>query len=126
MNFACVYNLPVIFLIQNNQWAISVPREMQTASETIAQKSLAYGFDGLQLDGNDPLAVYGGPKEGGEKPKKGGAPTLIEAVTYRLSVHTTADDPTKYRSDEEVKKWEKLDPIPRYQKYLVERKILNK
>ena len=126
MNFAGVYNLPVIFLIQNNQWAISVPRKMQTASETIAQKALAYGFDGLQLDGNDPLAVYVGTKEAVDKAKKGGGPTLIEAVTYRLSVHTTADDPTKYRSDDEVKKWEKLDPIPRYKKYLVERKILNK
>jgi pyruvate dehydrogenase E1 component alpha subunit len=99
---------------------------MQTASETIAQKALAYGFDGLQLDGNDPLAVYVGTKEAVDKAKKGGGPTLIEAVTYRLSVHTTADDPTKYRSDDEVKKWEKLDPIPRYQKYLVDRKVLNK
>src|SRR3990172_1583833 len=126
MNFAGVYNLSVIFLIQNNQWAISVPREMQTASETAAQKALAYGFDGIQVDGNDPLAVYVATKEAVDKAKKGGGPTLIEAVTYRLSVHTTADDPTKYRSDTEVKKWEKLDPIPRFQKYLVDRKVLNK
>lgn len=125
MNFAGVYNLPLVILIQNNQWAISHPREAQTASETIAQKSLAYGFDGIQVDGNDPLAVYVATKEAVDKAKKGGGPTLIEAVTYRLSVHTTADDPTKYRSDAEVKKWEKLDPIPRYQSYLVERGVLN-
>jgi pyruvate dehydrogenase E1 component alpha subunit len=124
MNFAGVYELPVIFLIQNNHWAISLPREKQTASETIAHKAIAYGFDGLQLDGNDPLAVYVGTTEAVDKAKKGGGPSLIEAVTYRMSVHTTADDPTKYRSEEEVKKWEKLDPIVRFQKYLVKRKIL--
>ena len=126
MNFAGVYQLPVIFLIQNNQWAISFPRERQTASETLAQKALAYGFDGLQLDGNDALAVYAGTKEAVEKAKAGGGPTLIEAVTYRLSFHTTADDPTKYRSQEEVEKWEKLDPVPRYGKYLIGRGILDK
>ena len=126
MNFAGAYHLPVILLVQNNHWAISIPREKQTASETLAQKALAYGFDGIQLDGNDPLAVYVGTKEAVDKAKQGGGPTLIEAVTYRLGVHTTADDPTKYRSQEEVEKWEKLDPIPRYQGYLVKRRILNK
>jgi len=125
MNFAGVYHLPVIFFIQNNQWAISVPREAQTASETIAQKALAYGFDGLQLDGNDPLAVYVGTKEAVDRAKSDGGPSLIEAVTYRLSVHTTADDPTKYRDREEVEKWEKLDPIPRYERYLTQRGILD-
>jgi len=125
LNFAGVYHLPIVFLIQNNQWAISQPRDKQTASETLAQKSLAYGFDGLQLDGNDALAVYVGVKEAVDKAKAGGGPTLIEAVTYRLSVHTTADDPTKYRKQEEVEKWEKLDPIPRYEQYLVKRRVLN-
>lgn len=125
LNFAGVFQLPVIFLVQNNHWAISCPRDKQTASATIAQKAIAYGFDGLQLDGNDPLAVYVGVKEAVDRAKKGGGPALIEAVTYRMSVHTTADDPTKYRSDEEVKKWEKLDPIVRYQKYLVKRKVLD-
>lgn len=125
LNFAGVYHLPVVFLVQNNQWAISLPREKQTASETIAQKAVAYGFDGLQLDGNDALAVYVGTKEAVDKARQGGGPTLIEAVTYRLSVHTTADDPTKYRSQEEVAKWEKLDPIPRYQRYLIGRGILD-
>jgi len=126
MNFAGVYKLPLIVLIQNNQWAISIPRKNQTASETIAQKAIAYGFDGIQVDGNDPLSVYVATKEAVDKAKSGGGPTLIEAVTYRLGVHTTADDPKKYRTDEEVAKWEKLDPIPRFQKYLVERKMLNK
>ena len=124
LNFAGVLRLPVVFLVQNNHWAISVPREAQTASETIAQKALAYGFDGLQLDGNDPLAVYVGTKEAVDLAKAGGGPTLIEAVTYRLSVHTTADDPRKYRKQEEVERWEKLDPIPRYEKYLTERHVL--
>jgi len=126
LNFAGVYNLPVVFLIENNQWAISVPRHLQTASETLAQKALAYGFDGIQVDGNDALAVYVATQEAVAKAKGDGGPTLIEAVTYRLSVHTTADDPTKYRSAEEVEKWEKLDPIPRYRNYLMKRGMLDK
>jgi pyruvate dehydrogenase E1 component alpha subunit len=115
----------MVMFIENNQWAISIPREAQTRSETIAQKAVAYGFDGIQVDGNDILAVYVATKEAVEKAKAGGGPTLIEAVTYRLSVHTTADDPKKYRSDEEVARWEKLDPIPRFRNYLVSKKILN-
>lgn len=125
MNFAGVYNLPVIFFVQNNQWAISLPRAHQTASETIAQKAIAYGFDGIQCDGNDPLAVYVATSECAERAKGGGGPSLIEAVTYRVGVHTTADDPTKYRDSKDVEKWEKLDPIPRFQKYLVGKKILD-
>lgn len=125
MNFSGAFRLPVVFLVVNNQWAISYPRAKQTASETIAQKALAYGFDGLQLDGNDALAVYVGTSECVEKARTGGGPSLIEAVTYRLSVHTTADDPTKYRSNEEVERWEKLDPIPRYQNYLTKRGVLD-
>ena len=125
MNFAGVYNLPLVFLCQNNHWAISIPLEQQTRSETLAQKAVAYGFDGIQLDGNDALAVYVGVTEAVKKAKSGGGPTLIEAVTYRMSVHTTADDPTKYRTDAEVSKWEKLDPIVRFQKYLLKRGVLN-
>ena len=126
MNFAGAYGLPVVFLVQNNHWAISLPRDKQTASETIAQKAIAYGFDGLQLDGNDALAVYVGTSEAVDRARKDKGPSLIEAVTYRMTVHTTADDPTKYRSEEEVKQWEKRDPIMRYQKYLVERGVLDK
>lgn len=125
MNFCGVYDLPVVFMVQNNHWAISLPRSKQTASETIAQKALAYGFDGLQLDGNDALAVYVATKEAADKAKAGGGPSLLEAVTYRVAMHTTADDPTKYRSDDEVKKWEKRDPIPRYRDYLVGRGLLD-
>lgn len=125
MNFAGVYHLPLVMFIENNQWAISVPRSRQTASATLAQKAVAYGCDGIQVDGNDVLAVYVATKEAVEKAKSGGGPTLIEGVTYRLSVHTTADDPKKYRSDDEVTRWEKLDPIPRYRRYLEGRGILD-
>ncbi|MFQ5414872.1 MAG: thiamine pyrophosphate-dependent enzyme, partial [Phycisphaerae bacterium] len=122
---AGVYALPVVFQITNNQWAISVPRAMQTRSETLAQKCVAYGFDGIQVDGNDPLAVYAATKEAVDRARSGGGPTLIEAVTYRLSPHTTADDPKKYRTDEEVAKWEKLDPLIRYAAYLRRRGVLD-
>jgi len=124
-NFACVYQAPVIFLVQNNQWAISVPRDVQTRSETLAQKAIAYGFDGVQVDGNDALAVYVATKEAVDKAKSGGGPTLIEAVTYRLGAHTTADDPTKYRKEDDVKKWEKRDPLIRMEKYMREKNLLD-
>ena len=107
LNFAGVWHSPIVFVIQNNQWAISVPIKKQTHSRTIAQKALAYGFPGIQVDGNDVLAVYAASREAVERAREGGGPTLIECVTYRLGVHTTADDPTKYRSDEEVKAWER-------------------
>ncbi|RJP36535.1 MAG: pyruvate dehydrogenase (acetyl-transferring) E1 component subunit alpha [Phycisphaerales bacterium] len=125
MNFAGVYHLPLVVFVQNNHWAISLPLSAQTASETIAQKALAYGFSGIQVDGNDALAVYVATREAFERARSGGGPTLIEAVTYRMSVHTTADDPTKYRSDDEVQAWEKRDPIARFERYLRGRKLLN-
>ena len=124
LNFAGVYQLPVVFVVQNNQWAISLPRSKQTASATIAQKATAYGFGGIQVDGNDPLAVYVGLQEAFERARTGGGPTLVEAITYRMSVHTTADDPKRYRSDEEVAHWEQLDPIKRYRIYLVNKGVL--
>ncbi len=117
MNFAGVLNLPVVFFCQNNQWAISTPRRKQTASQTIAQKAIAYGFRGVQVDGNDVLAVYKAAKEALERARKGEGPTLIEAVTYRLGDHTTSDDASKYRSKEEVEEWEKKDPIERLKKH---------
>ncbi len=125
MNFAGVYQAPVIFLCQNNQWAISVPRSRQTHSKTIAQKALAYGIPGIQVDGNDVLAVYAATKEAVERARSGGGPSLIECVTYRLMMHTTADDPKRYRKDKEVEGWMKRDPLPRFQKYLIDKGLLS-
>jgi len=124
MNFAGVWHVPVIFICQNNQWAISVPLKKQTHSRTIAQKALAYGLPGLQVDGNDVLAVYAAAREAVERARAGDGPTLIECVTYRLGVHTTADDPTKYRSEAEVAMWEQKDPLTRFRAYLEKRNLL--
>src|SRR5256886_5809147 len=124
LNFAGVWSVPVVFLIQNNQWAISVPLKKQTHSRTIAQKALAYGVPGLQVDGNDVLAVYAASREAVARAREGNGPTLIECVTYRLGVHTTADDPTKYRSEEEVREWERKDPLTRFVEYLRKKNLL--
>src|SRR5882672_7191037 len=123
-NFAGVWHVPVVFVCQNNQWAISVPLKKQTNSRTIAQKALAYGFPGIQVDGNDVLAVYAAAREAVDRARAGDGPTLIECVTYRLGVHTTADDPTKYRTDEEVAMWEQKDPLTRFRAYLEKRNLL--
>ncbi len=125
LNFAGVFQLPVIFITQNNQWAISVPRSHQTRAKTLAQKALAYGVPGIQVDGNDVLAMYVASKEAVDRARAGDGPTLIEAVTYRMSVHTTADDPTRYREDEEVESWAERDPITRFQVYLKEKRLLD-
>jgi pyruvate dehydrogenase E1 component alpha subunit len=124
-NFAGVWHVPLVFVCQNNQWAISVPLKKQTNSRTIAQKSGAYGVPGIQVDGNDVLAVYAASREAVDRARAGGGPTLIECVTYRLGVHTTADDPTKYRTDEEVKFWEQKDPLTRFRAYLEKKKLLD-
>jgi len=123
MNFAGVWHVPVVFVCQNNQWAISVPLKKQTHSRTIAQKALAYGLPGIQVDGNDVLAVYAAAHEAVDRARAGDGPTLIECVTYRLGVHTTADDPTKYRADEEVAMWEQKDPLTRFRTYLEKRNL---
>src|SRR5215831_4583081 len=124
LNFAGVWHVPLVFIVQNNQWAISVPLKKQTHSRTIAQKALAYGLPGLQVDGNDVLAVYAASREAVDRARAGDGPTLIECVTYRLGVHTTADDPTKYRSDAEVAMWEQKDPLTRFKAYLEKRNLL--
>ncbi len=118
MNFAGVFKLPVVFVCQNNQWAISVPLSRQTASASLAQKAIAYGFEGVQVDGNDVLAVYLTVKAALEKARRGEGPTFIEGVTYRLKDHTTADDAGRYRSQEEVEAWRKKDPIIRLKSYI--------
>lgn len=118
LNFAGVFKLPVVFMCQNNQWAISVPFRRQTASESIAIKARAYGFEGFQVDGNDVLAVYRVVREAVDRARAGGGPTLIEAVTYRLEGHSSSDDPTRYRDEKEVQEWKKRDPIERFRKYL--------
>ena len=118
MNLAGVFKTPTIFFCQNNQFAISVPRKMQTASATLAQKAVAYGFDGIQVDGNDLFAVMAATKEAVEKARSGGGPTFIEGVTFRFGPHTTADDPTKYRTEEEIEPWKPRDPFVRLRLYL--------
>lgn len=118
MNFATAFKVPCIFFCQNNQWAISVPREQQMASETVAQKAVAYGARGVQVDGNDLFAVYKATVEARDRARAGEGPTLIEAVTYRLGDHTTADDARRYRDTDEVQAWAQKDPIIRLRKYL--------
>ncbi|MFW6319534.1 MAG: pyruvate dehydrogenase (acetyl-transferring) E1 component subunit alpha [Bacillota bacterium] len=126
MNFGAVYDVPMITIVQNNQYAISTPRAKQTRSETIAQKAIAYGIPGIQVDGNDVLAMYAAVKEARERALDGKGPSLIEAFTYRLGPHTTSDDPTIYREDKEVEEWKKKDPLPRFRKYLSNKKLWNK
>jgi len=125
LNYAGVWKAPVVFICQNNQWAISMPRSKQTNSKTLAQKAIAYDIPGIQVDGNDALAMYKATKEALDRAHAGEGPTLIEAVTYRLMMHTTADDPTKYRTDEEVNEWRNLEPLTRFQKYLEKKGIWN-
>jgi 2-oxoisovalerate dehydrogenase E1 component alpha subunit len=121
LNFGAVYDAPVVFFCQNNQWAISVPIEKQTRSETIAIKAKAYGMPGIRVDGNDVLAVYQVTKEAVERARRGEGPTLIEALTFRMGPHSSSDDPTRYRPGDEVEKWERRDPIARFTAFLEEK-----
>src|SRR5256884_2037566 len=113
MNFAGVFKAPVVFVCQNNHWAISVPTSKQTASESIAVKAVAYGFPGVKVDGNDAVAVYGAVKAAVDRARGGGGPTLVECETYRIGAHSSSDDPTRYRDEREVEVWRKRDPIER-------------
>jgi 2-oxoisovalerate dehydrogenase E1 component alpha subunit len=126
MNFAGVHKLPVVFVANNNQWAISVPLKLQTASETLAQKAIAAGFSGEQVDGNDVIAMRAAGDEAIAQARAGGGPRLIEALTYRLSDHTTADDAARYRPPEEVQARWKEEPIARLRAYLVAQKAWGK
>lgn len=119
MNFAAVYDAPAIFVVQNNHFAISVPREKQTKAKTLAQKAVAVGIPGIQVDGMDVLAVYAATKQARERAINGEGPTLIETLTYRYGPHTMAgDDPTRYRTEEMDTEWERQDPLVRFRKYL--------
>jgi 2-oxoisovalerate dehydrogenase E1 component alpha subunit len=126
MNFAGVWKLPVVFVVNNNQWAISVPLRRQTASQTLAQKAIAAGFSGEQVDGNDVIAVRAAVDTAIAAARAGEGPRLIEAVTYRLGDHTTADDASRYRSAEEVQEHWKEEPLTRVRTYLVKRFNWNK
>lgn len=125
MNVAGAWQLPLVFIIQNNQWAISVPLSQQTHCQTLAQKAIAAGFEGIQVDGNDVFALHERLTAAIEKARTGGGPTLIEALSYRLSDHTTADDATRYQPSEEVKAAQAFKPIERLKKYILSQGILS-
>jgi len=125
LNFAACWQVPVVFICQNNQWAISLPRSKQTHSRTLAQKAIAFDIPGIQVDGNDALAMYQVARDALERARSGGGPTFIEAVTYRLRMHTTADDPKKYQPEELLQKWEKREPLLRFRKYLEKKNLWN-
>ncbi len=118
LNFAGNWKVPVIYTIQNNQYAISVPVKKQTNSKNLAIKSYAFGIPGVKVDGNDFFAMYATYKEASEYAKAGNGAVLIEALTYRKGAHTTSDDPTKYRTKEEEQEWSKTDPMLRLKKYM--------
>lgn len=122
-NFAGVYKAPVIFLCRNNRWAISVPFKYQTAADDIASKAEGYGIKGVQVDGNDALAVFQVTRDARDRALKGEGPTLIEAVTYRQGAHSTSDDPRAYREESEVDEWKAKDPIARFRHFLIDQKV---
>jgi pyruvate dehydrogenase E1 component alpha subunit len=121
MNFAGVYKAPVVFICRNNGWAISVPREKQTAAKTFASKAIGYGMPGIRVDGNDILAVIQTASEAVDRARAGEGPTLIEAVTYRRQGHSSSDDPSVYRDANEPDQWEAWDPVKRFRAYLESR-----
>jgi pyruvate dehydrogenase E1 component alpha subunit len=125
LNFAGVLKTPTVFICQNNQYAISVPIHRQTASRTLAQKAIAYGFDGLRIDGNDVFASFVATTAALDKARSGGGPSLIEAVTYRLGAHTTSDDPLRYRTEEEMEPWRRREPLVRLDRYLRSKRVID-
>ena len=125
MTFAAIWKVPAVLICQNNHWSISVPTHKQTASRTIAVTAHAYGIPGARVDGNDVLAIYATVKAAVDRARRGEGPTFIECVTYRMGPHSSSDDPTRYRSEDEVAAWAKKDPLARYRKYLVDAAILD-
>ncbi|UPV74938.1 thiamine pyrophosphate-dependent enzyme [Halorussus limi] len=125
MNFAGVFDAPTVFFCENNEWAISLPRHRQTASDTIAQKANAYGFEGVQVDGNDPLAVRETVADALDSARDGD-PVLVESLTYRQGAHTTSDDPSQYEdAAKELPDWRTADPVERYEEYLREQGVID-
>ncbi len=124
LNFAGVFKVPIVFVVQNNGWAISTARKRQTAATHLADRGPAFGLPGYVVDGNDLLAVYQRVTECVDRARAGEGPSLIEAVTYRLGAHTTADDPTRYRSPEELASWLKRDPLIRFRAFLLAQSML--
>lgn len=118
LNFAGVYKSPVVFICQNNQWSISVPFAKQTAVDSVAVKAKAYGMPGIRVDGNDVLACYQVVRDAVDRARRGDGPTLVEAITFRQLGHSSSDDPTRYRDEEDVAKWADTDPIDRYRLFL--------
>ena len=118
LNLASVYRAPCVFFVQNNQWAISVPVARQLAGPSIAHRAVGYGMPGVRVDGNDVLACFAVMEQAARRARDGDGPTLVEAITYRLGPHTTSDDPTRYRSTDEVDAWAARDPLPRFRRYL--------
>jgi pyruvate dehydrogenase E1 component alpha subunit/2-oxoisovalerate dehydrogenase E1 component alpha subunit len=125
MTFAGRFRPPVVLVCQNNHWSISVPTSRQTASETIAVKAHAYGIPGVRVDGNDVLAVYSAVKRAADRARAGEGPTFLECVTYRIGPHSSSDDPTRYRSEEEVARWRERDPIVRFERYMKRAELLD-
>jgi len=125
MNFAGVHKLPVVFVCENNQYAISVHVSKQMAVENVSIRAQGYGFPGVTVDGNDVLAVYRAAKEAVDRARRGEGPTFIEAKTYRLVPHTSDDDDRRYRTRDEVEEWSKKDPVVRFQAYLEENGVLD-
>jgi pyruvate dehydrogenase E1 component alpha subunit len=125
MNFAAVTKAPCIFMLENNQWAISVPTTKQSASESYAIKAAAYGMPGIQVDGNDILAVYKVTKDAVDRARRGEGPTLIELVTFRMGAHSTSDDPSRYCPPEQLKEWAAKDPLARFEAYLLKNKVID-
>jgi pyruvate dehydrogenase E1 component alpha subunit/2-oxoisovalerate dehydrogenase E1 component alpha subunit len=121
LNFAGVWKVPAVFVCQNNQWAISVPSALQSASETFAIKARAFGLPGVRVDGNDLLAVYRETKRAVDRARSGGGPTFLELVTFRMGGHSSADDPTRYRGQQDVESWARRCPLARVRAYLAER-----
>lgn len=119
VNMAGVWKAPVVFVCQNNHWAISVPSSQQSASPTFASKAVAYGIPGVRVDGNDVLAVHRAVRDAADRARRGGGPTLIECLTYRMGAHSSSDDPSRYRAQAEVDTWAKKDPVDRFKRFLV-------